>query len=262
MPANNAGRFIGLAVRSVLTQSWRQLELIVVDDASTDDTAARVEGFRDDRVHLVRLDRNVGVSDARNAGIRIAQAPLLAFLDADDESEPERLAMQLAFLASRDDVDVLGSAISCIDESGRQLGYRSYPMAHEEIVHRMMIANPFALSAVVARKDAVMAEGGFDPVRAPAEDYDLWSRMAVSGARFANMSEPLTRYRLHAGASKAVSLKPQLRVTIDIKNRYWRTQMGPAARVRLVVEHALLYAPSTVVMRAFVALSYRRRLGR
>jgi hypothetical protein len=157
---------------------------------------------------------------------------------------------------------LMTNAISCIDESGRHIGDRSYPLVHEAIVRRMMIANPLALSAVVARKATVVAEGGFDPERVLAEDYDLWSRMALSGAQFGNMPEPLTRYRLHAGASKAVSLKPQLRATIDLKRRYWRSQMGPVARVRLAAEYALLCVPSALVMRAFVAFAYRGAANR
>ena len=260
-PAHNAGRFIESAVRSVLEQSCVRLEIIVVDDASTDDTAERVVAFADHRVRLLRLDRNVGVSAARNEGIRAAQADLLAFLDADDECEPERLSRQLAFLASNGDVDALGTAISVMDDHGRRLGYRAYRQTHDQILRRMEFANPFALSTVVARKAAVMAAGGFDPTWRLAEDYDLWSRMALAGCRFANLPEPLTRYRVHAGATKAVAVKAQIRATRTVKKRYWRQTMGPAARARLAAEGLLLLAPSGLVYRAFAATAYKRKLG-
>jgi glycosyltransferase involved in cell wall biosynthesis len=260
-PAHNAGPFIESAVRSVLGQSTPRFEIIVVDDASTDDTAERVVAFADHRVRLLRLDRNVGVSAARNEGIRVAQAHLLAFLDADDQCESERLSRQLAFLALNSDVDVLGSAISVMDDHGRRLGYRAYPLTHEEIRRHMEFASPFALSAVVARKAAVLAAGGFNPTWRLAEDYDLWSRMALAGCRFANLPEPLTRYRVHSGASKAVALKAQIRATRTVKKRYWRPTMRPAARARLAAEGLLLLAPSGMVLRAFVATAYKRELG-
>lgn len=260
-PAYNAGPFIESAIRSVLEQSSPRFEIIVVDDASTDDTVERVLAFADPRVNLLRLDCNGGVSAARNEGMCAAQAGLLAFLDADDECEPERLSRQLAFLACNPQVDALGTGISVMDDHGRRLGYRAYPRTHEEILRRMEFANPFALSAVVARKAAVMAAGGFNPMWRLAEDYDLWSRMALAGSRFANLPEPLTRYRVHSGASKNVALKAQLRATRTVKKRYWRSTMRPSARARLAAEGLLMLAPSCLVLRAFVATAYKREPG-
>ena len=176
MPAHNAGRFIVAAVNSVLEQTW---------------TAARAHR------HRRRIDRRHGRTGGRvsrrscastasrpqsrrvagaQRGIRIARAPLLAFLDADDEAEPERLATQLAFLAAHHDVDVLGSAISCIDESGRRIGYRSYPLAHEQIVRQMTIANP---SRYVCRGGA---HGPQSRLRAASIPSVRWRRTTTCGA--------------------------------------------------------------------------------
>lgn len=260
VPAFNAERFVASAVRSVLDQSYDRFEVIVVDDASTDGTVAEVRAMGDSRVRLLRLQNNCGVSAARNEGIRAAAGELLAFLDADDQCEPDRLSSQVAFLATNADIDVLGSAISVIDEDGVPLGYRAYPEADEAIRRRMPFANPLALSAVMARRAAVDRVGGFDPSIRAAEDYDLWCRMALDGCHFANLAQPLIRYRVHADASKTVALKAQLRATRTVKKQYWRETMSLAARARLLAEGGLLLAPSGLVMRAFVSMTYKHRL--
>ena len=175
LPAHNAARFVARAVGSVLAQTHGTFELIVVDDGSSDDTAARVRAFADERVRLVSLAANVGVSAARNLALREARASIVAFMDADDECAPDRLATQLSFLRGHPDVDVVGSAILAIDEAGRPLGYRTYPCGHDAIVRRLPLASPVAMPTVVARREALVDAGGFDSRWDPVEDYDLWT---------------------------------------------------------------------------------------
>lgn len=258
MPAYNTERFIASAVRSVLAQTHGALELIVVDDASTDDTVERVRAVADERVRLVSLAANVGVSAARNLALREARAPIVAFLDADDECVPERLAIQLEFLEMHPEVDVVGSAILAVDVAGRPLGYRTYPCGHEGIVRRLPLASPLAMPTVVARREALMDAGRFDSRLEVAEDYDLWNRLALRGRRFANCPQALVRYRLHAGAAKSRALRRQLRLTRAVRARYWAGRMGVRGRVRHATEGLLLLAPASLVWRTFVVTAYRR----
>lgn len=258
LPAHNAARFVAGAVRSVLAQTHGALELIVVDDASTDGTAAQVQAFADERVTLLRLAANGGVSAARNLALARASAPIVAFMDADDECLPERLETQLAFLRTNPDVDVVGSWIFAVDEAGRPLGYRSYPCGHEDIVRRLPIASPLAMPSVMARKAPLLAAGGFDSRLDLVEDYDLWNRLALRGRHFANCPQALVRYRLHAGAAKARALRRQLRLTRAVRARYWAGRMGVRGRVRHATEGLLLLAPASLVWRTFVVTAYRR----
>jgi hypothetical protein len=92
------------------------------------------------------------------------------------------------------------------------------------------------------------------------EDYDLWCRLALAGVRFANLSEPLVRYRIHAGGSKRAKLRGILRGTLDIKMRYWNEHMDLAARARLWAERCLLLLPPEWVLRLFMRLQYTARL--
>lgn len=257
LPAHNAARFVARAVGSVLAQTHGAFELIVVDDGSSDDTAARVRAFADERVRLVSLAANVGVSAARNVALREARASIVAFMDADDECVPERLATQLEFLEMHPEVDVVGSAILAVDVAGRPLGYRAYPCGHDAIVRRLPLASPLAMPTVVARREALVDAGGFDSRLDPVEDYDLWNRLALRGCRFANCPQALVRYRLHAGTTKSRALRRQLRLTRAVRARYWAGHMGMAARARHAAEAALLLAPPKLVWRAFVATAYR-----
>ena len=257
MPAHNAARFVASAVRSVLALTHTSFELIVVDDGSTDATAAQVLAIADERLRLIRLSANVGVSAARNLALREARASVIAFVEADDECAPERLATQLGFLEAHREVDVVGSAILAIDEEGRRLGRRAYPCRHEDIMHRLPLASPFALSSVAARKQVLVAAGGFAPAWEPVEDYDLWSRLALEGRRLANCPEVLVKYRLHAGAVKSRALRRQLRQTRAVKARYWTGRWDLRARARYAAEGLLLLAPPQLVWWAFVATAYR-----
>jgi len=257
LPAHNAARFVARAVGSVIAQTHGTFELIVVDDGSSDDTAARVRAFADERVRLVSLAANVGVSAARNLALREARAPIVAFLDADDECMPERLATQLGFLEAHPEVDVVGSAILAVDVAGRPLGYRTYPCGHGDIVRRLPLASPLAMPTVVARRDALVDAGGFDSRLDLVEDYDLLNRLALRGCRFANCPQALVLYRLHAGATKSRALRRQLRLTRAVRARCWAGHMGMAARARHAAEAALLLAPPALVWRAFVATAYR-----
>jgi GT2 family glycosyltransferase len=193
--------------------------------------------------------------------VREARAPLVAWLDADDVALPGRLAKQAAFLDAHPDVAVAGSWLELIDEKGRTLGYRCYPTNDAAIRAALPRFNPIPQPGVMARREALLAAGGY--VERPdgvCEDYDLWCRLARTGARFANLPEPLTRYRIHLGAMKARKLRGTLRDSIRIKRRYYGGALGARGRLRLFGERALCLLPPRLVLRLFLALEARRRL--
>ncbi len=198
MPMHNAAPFVGAAVRSILAQTVRDLELLIVDDASTDSSAEIIRAIPDERIRLLRSETPLNAAGARNLALAQARGEFIAFLDADDIAEPARLAIQLRVL--RDPrIAIVASRVALMDESGAPCGQNFAPLPDEEIPATLLFENCIALSSVTARRSALQP---FDPRFAPAEDYELWARIALATG-FHICPEPLTRYRTHSGGVSA-----------------------------------------------------------
>ncbi|MEM8624952.1 MAG: AGE family epimerase/isomerase [Pseudomonadota bacterium] len=184
MPAFNAERFIGEALQSLIDQRRRDIEVVVVDDGSSDATAAVVEKVADstdDRAPEIRLIRqdNAGVSAARNRGIAAAQTPLVGFLDADDRWEPSKVARHLRHFEICPEVDLSYSGFRFVDEDGADL-FDDFEPPDEPLDHAtLLIRNLVQMSTAVVRLEAIEAAGGFDETLSYFEDYDLWHRVAM-----------------------------------------------------------------------------------
>lgn len=249
------------AVRSILQQTHTNLELIILEDPSPRSGKEMLAGLDDSRIrHFINPSRTSLIAQ-RNRGLAEARAELVALQDADDISEPDRLQKQVAYLQEHPDVTVLGTQISIIDDAGRHQGFRAYPLKHDAILRAMPRYSPLAQPSVMFRKDAVLSAGGYQYDRyTVAEDYDLWSRLAARGVRFANLPEPLIRYRLHSEAGKTTKLREMLLATIDVKERHWHGKMDLTARLRLWAERALLWTPPRVVLALFRRWQFQQQL--
>lgn len=239
MAVRNGAPWVREAARSILDQTWADLELIVVDDASSDDTADVVARLGDTRVRLERRGR-LGLTRALNEGMRTARAPLLARLDADDLAAPDRLARQAAFLDAHPDVGLVGTAAREVDAAGRDVGL-VVPPVDDLAIRRMLIRrNVFVHSSVMMRRGLVLGTGGYDPSFPVAQDYDLWLRLARC-TRLANLPEPLVVRRLLPTRVSAVREAERL---------------GAEARVRWREVRAGRYPPWCAVfaLRSWLAL--------
>jgi len=179
VPTYNRAATVGRAIRSVLRQTCREWELIVVDDASTDSTEQVVKSFSDPRIKYIRHAQNRRVSAARNTGIRAAQGEYVAFLDDDDEWLPEKLAKELeAFRGSDAQVGLVYTGKTVFDERGRILQVRmavESGWVYEAMLKRHFIGSP---SRVTVKKEILERVGGFDENFVNCQDYDLWLRVA------------------------------------------------------------------------------------
>jgi glycosyltransferase involved in cell wall biosynthesis len=198
VPTYNRRLLLAAALRSVLLQRGVDLEVIVVDDGSTDDTAAALGEVRDDRLRLLRHDHPHGVAAARNAGSDVALGTWVAFLDDDDVWAPTKLALQLAAAQHDTTAWVYAGAVE-IAADGRLLG-GSRPPAPDELVTALRRRNllPAGSSNVLVRTNVLRAVGGFDHGLRHLADWDLWLRLAdhsVPGL----VDAPLVAYRQHAG---------------------------------------------------------------
>jgi glycosyltransferase involved in cell wall biosynthesis len=198
VPTHNRSRLLGLTLRSVLWQREVDLEVVVVDDGSRDDTAAVVAGFGDGRLRLVRHDRPLGVSAARNRGIAEARGGWVGFCDDDDLWSPDKLLRQLQAAAATGRTWVCTGHVN-VTPGLRVVGGGPAPTA-EEIVRLLPYRNivPGGGSAVIVRSDALESSGGFDGRLRNAADWELWLRLARRGPP-AVVDRPLVAYRLHPG---------------------------------------------------------------
>ena len=213
------------AVTSVLAQTLTDLELIVIDDGSTDATPDVLASLRDPRLRVERRARQ-GLTLALNRALELARAPLLARLDADDLALPERLARQRRFLDANPQVGLLGTGAREIDLAGREVSIVR-PPADDAAIRRVLIrANPFVHSTVMMRRSALERAGGYDPAFAVAQDYDLWMRLA-GVTRLANLPEPLVIRRLAPGRVSAVRDDDRLRAEARVRWRAVRSRAYP-----------------------------------
>lgn len=195
MPAHNAAKYLGEAMNSVLTQTLEELELIVVDDGSTDDTARIAQSFADPRVVYIRFDQNRGVAAARNAAVERARGAYIAVLDADDIAEPQRLKTQVELL-QRSGADVCGAEhVDWNISTGRRRRGKQYHR-DADIKALLTVYSPLCNSTVMARAEVLKAHP-YDVAVRLAEDYQLWGRLALAGCKFVASDQALVTYRVH-----------------------------------------------------------------
>jgi glycosyltransferase involved in cell wall biosynthesis len=198
LPVHDGERFLGEAVESVLSQTLRDFELVVVDDGSTDGTQDVLAAVGDRRLRVVARPHR-GLVAALNAGIAVASAPYVARMDADDVSEPQRLERQVELLEQRARAGMTATWVAVVDEEGSELRRHVLPPEHADLVRRLLLRNPFQHGSVLLRRDALEAAGGYRGDYGANEDYDLWRRLARSW-ELACVPEVLYRYRVHAAA--------------------------------------------------------------
>lgn len=234
VPAYNAAWCVRKAIDSVLAQDFRDFELIVVNDGSTDDTLAVLRGYGD-AIRVVD-QRNGGMSNARNAGIRAARGEFLAFLDSDDWWLPGKLGRQVALLRARPDLGFCSCTARVEDMDGRLLNLWACPQWEGSFLVHLFGSGadvPGSCSAVLARRDLVLQAGAFDETLRGAEDPDLWIRLAaVSG--YACLPEPgvvvLRRpgsvsRNLEAMRDSTLRMMRKNRALLpsEFQGRYWRS---------------------------------------
>lgn len=194
MTVFNAGPYLDAAIRSIVDQTYRDWEFVIVDDASTDGSSAVSEAWakRDDRIRVIRNEANKGQTPCLNQGLGEARGPWIARQDADDLSLPERLARQLA---ACDGLALLGTNGWIIDAAGRATGLLDAPLSHASITWTSPFLNPFMHTAVLAKTAVIREElGGYDENFSIAQDYDLWARL-IARHPSANLPDRLVCYR-------------------------------------------------------------------
>ena len=213
MPVHNGARYIRQAIESVLGQTYDDLELIAIDDASTDETVEIIKAYASPKVRLIQNERNIGHAASANRAIKQSRGVYIARLDADDVSLPRRIERQVDFLEKHPRVGLIGTAAQTIDEEGRvtqdpqtNMGRSGLDLNWRILWHNCMSPH----SSAMIRKSALQHVGGYDERFWYAPDYDLWSRLSLE-VDLARLPEPLVQWRTHSdGMTSAYSQEKQL----------------------------------------------------
>lgn len=243
--AYNGAAVIGETLASLGAQRFTDFEIIVVDDASTDDTLAVAAACPDPRLRIIRSEVNRGVVVTRNLGVAAARGRYLAALDQDDLCHPDRFARQVAWLDANRATVLLGTAATVL------CGDRLAPSAHaplsnpDLIAWLILIENPLVWSSVMLRTDAVRQLGCFnDPDLLYAEDFDLYHRISALGA-IARLDEPLVTYRRHPGGASQRHVAAMATNATRVLARVYAGSFGDEAGAiaSLIVKHLMRRQP-------------------
>jgi len=200
LPVFNGSPYLSEAIESILNQTWKDFELIILNDGSKDNSAGIVHGYEDPRIRYYEHE-NIGLGATLNRGIGLSAGVFIARQDQDDISRPERFGRQMTYLTSHPECVLVGTWADIWSEerdTGRTL---RHPTENALIQLDLLFDNPFVHSSVMIRKKSIQEAGGYsvDPMRQPPEDFELWSRMSLQG-EMANIAESLVIYREVGGS--------------------------------------------------------------
>lgn len=235
LPAHNAGGTLLRALESAAAQTYPNLQIVLVDDGSSDETSAIARAWNRLPVAIERLERQSGAAAARNRAMALAQGDYIAFLDSDDEWLPEKTALQMAAFLADPSLGFVSCESWMVDGGGRVRGLlndgrprASGPDAWKILLHHPCIATP----SVIARRDLALSLGGFDTSLAIGEDQDLWIRLALS-APVAHLPRELVRVHERADSLSRREYRNTAAITLPMILRHLR-----ANRSRLTMREA------------------------
>jgi glycosyltransferase involved in cell wall biosynthesis len=208
MPVFNAGLFLKASIESIFCQTHRDLELVIVDDGSTDTETTQLlqQAATDKRVKLIRHTRNMGTAGSINHGLDVATGAYIARMDADDISHPRRLEKQLEFMEANPAVGLCGTAMECF---GNVQGLKIVnPREPDDIKCRLLLSCPISHPTVMFRHESLQRYGvRYNEDFPICEDYELWTRCAECFP-MANLEAPLLSYRIHGNQTQRTPGRP------------------------------------------------------
>lgn len=254
MPTYNQERFIGKAIATVVTQTYKNWELIVVNNFSTDKTKEVVASFQDPRIRLIDFANNGIIAASRNHAMQKSSGEVIAFLDSDDYWLPEKLQKSLDKLREGFDLICHGE-FYFQDHNGEFSPHKYGPEAHCTFEHMLLNGNCLSTSAIMVKRSVLDQSGLFDECKPfnTAEDFDLWLRIAELGAKIGITDEMLGYYRLHSGSASASNLKNAKATLAVLEARAQKAALSAKVRV-------MAFFRRTRVWFFIVRLSMKQRL--
>lgn len=209
LPAFNCEKYIGKAIQSLLSQSFQDFELIVINDGSTDNTESVILEFTDPRIIYQKNLTNQGLIFTLNKAIDLARGKFIARMDADDICIPQRLEKQFLFLEEHNHIALVGCTVILIDEKDDNIGLwhlDQQTVNSKKIKYRMPFENCIAHPSIMIRSSILM-KIKYDPAQKNIEDYNLWLKLLNRGFVIDKIKEPLLLYRIHENSVTGLHLK-------------------------------------------------------
>jgi glycosyltransferase involved in cell wall biosynthesis len=280
LPVYNNEAYLRPAVESILSQSFQDFELLVLDDGSSDRSLEILQSYLP-RLKITSRE-NRGFRTTLNELISMASGEYLARMDADDISEPDRLKKQVKFLDENPDHVIVGGGLLRINCNGLPIGYMSFPISHEEIDAANLIGHTsISHPAAMIRRSTMVSIGGYRDFPY-AEDLDLWLRLAEVG-KLANLPLPVLNYRIHAGSASVKNQQVQVDameaacreawtrrgISLTFEGKHWRPTEDTQSMHKFAVEYAWVawahghaetfraYAWEAFLLRPFAAETWR-----
>lgn len=196
LPVKNGQQFVGEAISSVLCQTFKDFELLVIDDGSSDETLSICASFEDSRIRIISNDKTPGIVGALNLGIGLARGEYIARIDSDDLAEPQRFQIQVDVLEKCNETGLVGSWVRCFGHSRKLI---KFPVESPDLRLQLLFRNPLSHPSVMYRSNWSQGRKGYyDPEFEFAEDYEMWTRIS-SRWDIVNIPRVLTLYRTHSG---------------------------------------------------------------
>jgi len=198
MPVYNGRKYLKEAIESILNQTYKNIDFLIIDDGSTDDSVKVVMSYNDSRIKLVKNEQNIGLTAILNKGVELSNGQYIARMDADDISASDRLEKQVNYLEQHPDVCMVDSIMELMDAQGNSLNkYNSDVISEKDIRNSLPKNNYLGHSSIMIRA-GIMRKYKYRTTE--AEDYDLWLQLANDNYIIHKIDEPLLLYRLHGSS--------------------------------------------------------------
>ena len=214
----NDEKYIGQAIESILGQTFKDFELLIIDDCSTDGTVGIIRSYDDLRIRLVVNDENIDITRSLNKGLRLAKGKYIARHDSDDISFAHRLEKQVDFLESNKDYTAVGSYTELIDDAANHIGFLKCERSAEEIYYNLSYRNNLTSSSMLFLKEAINDIGYYDESSSHSEDYEFWFRLSRKYKIYV-IAEYLIKYRIRKSQRCDKNYGPTFKRMFDIALR-------------------------------------------
>lgn len=268
----NGEQYLRQAVKSILSQTYRNYEFIAVNDGSNDATLDILMSVKDSRIKIIQNDQRQGLTRSLNRGFECSHGKYIARMDADDVSLPNRFKTQVDYMESCDQLAVIGTWALSIDSDGRQTGQICGSTHHDMLIGDFLFTNNLIHSSTLIRRSALKQVGGYDEWFKRSQDFDLWVRFVEAGYKLGNVPEILHKLRIHKNSISTYQGDSQETYAIIVLKVFYKRILGLYISIPRLTKLRSLMTKGRDVLNAFERLDLyvwltslprivRRRLG-